>query len=53
MGTPLLKHEFETAGFVLTEEDPDIVLLGFDTTLNYEKLKRHASIFEMDAFILE
>ena len=24
VGTPLLKHEFETAGFVLTEEDPDI-----------------------------
>lgn len=40
VGTPLLKHEFETAGFVLTEEDPDIVLLGFDTTLNYEKLKK-------------
>ena len=30
----------KTAGFVLTEEDPDIVLLGFDTTLNYEKLKK-------------
>lgn len=40
VGTPLLKHEFERAGFVLTEEDPDIVLLGFDTTLNYEKLKK-------------
>lgn len=25
---------------VSKEEDPDIVLLGFDTTLNYEKLKK-------------
>ena len=40
VGTPLLKHEFETAGFVLTEEDPDIVVLGFDTTLTYEKLSK-------------
>ena len=40
VGTPLLKHEFETAGIVLTEEDPDIVVLGFDTTLTYEKLSK-------------
>ena len=40
VGTPLLKCEFEKAGLILTEEDPDIVLLGFDTTLNYEKLKK-------------
>lgn len=40
VGTPLLIHEFEEAGFELTEDEPDIVLLGFDTTLNYEKLKK-------------
>lgn len=32
--TPLIVHEFEKAGFKVDEEDPDIVLLGFDTTLN-------------------
>ena len=41
----MLKHEFETAGFVLTEEDPDIVLLGFDTTLNYEKVKKGMPVY--------
>lgn len=40
VGTQLLKREFKERGFLLTEEDPDIVLLGFDTTLNYEKLKK-------------
>lgn len=40
VGTDLLKREFKKAGFLLTEENPDIVLLGFDTTLNYEKLKK-------------
>lgn len=38
--TPLIVHEFEKAGFKVDEEDPDIVLLGFDTTLNYEKIKK-------------
>lgn len=40
VGTPLLIHEFEKAGFEIDEENPDIVLLGFDTTLNYEKLTK-------------
>lgn len=37
-GTPPLLEEFERHGFVLTDEDPDVVVLGFDTTLTYEKL---------------
>lgn len=40
VGTPLLINEFKKAGFILNEENPDIVVLGFDTTLNYEKLKK-------------
>ncbi len=39
VGTPLLKHEFETAGFVLTEEDPDIVLLDL-IQLSIKKVKK-------------
>ena len=38
MGTPELQHEFEQAGIVLTDEDPDFVVLGFDMTLTYAKL---------------
>ncbi len=51
VGTPSLLKEFEEGGAKMVEDDPDIVVLGFDTTLNYEKLEkacrfiRHGSIF--------
>ncbi len=32
------------AGLELTNENPDIVLLGFDTTLTYEKINRAANL---------
>lgn len=38
VGTPALQHEFIEHGFVLVEEEPDFVVLGFDTTLTYHKL---------------
>ncbi|MBA5851822.1 HAD-IIA family hydrolase [Clostridium sp. cel8] len=41
LGTPLLEEEFTNAGFKLVkgrECNPDFVVLGFDTTLTYEKL---------------
>ncbi|MBR9987918.1 MAG: HAD-IIA family hydrolase [Desulfosarcina sp.] len=38
VGTPALMAEFERHGFVLTETDPDVAVLGFDTTLTYDKL---------------
>lgn len=41
LGTELLEEEFENAGFELVRErdsNPDYVVLGFDTTLTYEKL---------------
>jgi len=37
-GTPALEKEFQDAGFILTDRDPDFVVIGFDTTLTYEKL---------------
>ncbi len=40
LGTPDLRRSFQEARIPLTEEMPDIVLLGFDTTLTYEKLER-------------
>lgn len=38
LGTPDLETEFISHGFVLTDSDPDYVVLGFDMTLTYEKL---------------
>ena len=38
VGTPALQAEFVRHGFRLTETDPDVAVLGFDTTLTYAKL---------------
>lgn len=40
VGTPALQDEFKKHGWKLDEEHPDIVVLGFDTTLTYEKLSK-------------
>ncbi len=37
-GTPALEEEFRSHGFQLVQDDPEIMVLGFDTTLTYEKL---------------
>jgi 4-nitrophenyl phosphatase/NagD protein len=38
VGTPALEAEFRQHGFQLNENDPQLIVLGFDTTLTYEKL---------------
>lgn len=38
VGTPNLETEFQAAEICLTAEQPDCVVLGFDTTLTYDKL---------------
>ena len=40
VGTSSLIQEFKYFDMNLTEEDPDIVVLGFDTSLTYEKLSK-------------
>jgi 4-nitrophenyl phosphatase/NagD protein len=40
VGTPLLVQSFERFGFSINVDDPDVVVLGFDTTLTYDKLRR-------------
>ncbi len=40
VGTPALETEFQAQGFVLDEADPEYVVVGFDTGLNYAKLWR-------------
>lgn len=38
VGTQPLRDEFERHSFQLSEKDPEVAVLGFDTTLTYEKL---------------
>ena len=38
VGTPYLEEAFRQRGILLKREDADYVVLGFDTTLTYEKL---------------
>jgi 4-nitrophenyl phosphatase/NagD protein len=40
VGTSALENEFRAYGFVFAHERPDYAVLGFDTTLTYEKLWR-------------
>lgn len=40
LGTPELREDFKKAGVTLVEEDPTIVVVGFDTTLTYERLAK-------------
>lgn len=40
LATPPVEEEFVQAGFELTEENPDYVVLAFDKTLRYEKLEK-------------
>ncbi|HTE54938.1 MAG TPA: HAD-IIA family hydrolase [Kofleriaceae bacterium] len=39
VGTPGLEHDFRAAGFSLDPIDPDCVVVGYDTTVTYEKLE--------------
>jgi HAD superfamily hydrolase (TIGR01450 family) len=50
LGTPALREEFIEAGFVLADEGAvDAVVLGFDKTLTYERLKRACLLVTDDA----
>ena len=40
VGTPSLEEEFIQFGFELVETNPDLVVLGFDTTITYEKIRK-------------
>lgn len=40
LGTEHLKQDFIKGGINLVEEDPDIVVVGFDTTLAYERVSK-------------
>ena len=38
VGTPFLERELQSFGFAIVQEAPDYAVLGFDTTLTYDKL---------------
>jgi HAD superfamily hydrolase (TIGR01450 family) len=42
LGTPALQEEFSGAGFGVLDDEPDAVIVGFDTTLQYERVCRAA-----------
>lgn len=42
LGTPSLVHELEETGFICDWDAPEAVVVGFDTTLSYERLCRAA-----------
>lgn len=49
VGTEALMQSFAAAGIVLTEIEPDIVVLGFDKTLTYEKIKKMCNFIRAGA----
>lgn len=56
VGTPPLEQSFAGAGIPLTNSDPavqpDLVVVGFDTTLNYRKLERACTFIRQGAQFL-
>ena len=52
LGTPALEESFCQAGIRLTRERPDVVTVGFDTTLTYEKLERACTYIREGAVFL-
>lgn len=49
VGNHNLTKDFKEAGIPLTENDPDIVVVGFDTELTYEKLDKAANFIAKGA----
>ncbi|MCI8454547.1 MAG: HAD-IIA family hydrolase [Lachnospiraceae bacterium] len=52
MGTPDLEENFRENGIRLTEAMPDVVVVGFDMTLTYEKLERACTYIRNGAVFL-
>ncbi|MFX1303274.1 MAG: HAD-IIA family hydrolase [Promethearchaeota archaeon] len=50
LGTQSLKNEFESEGFELIEEDPEILVLAFDQELTFERLKKAAYLLQKEDF---
>jgi HAD superfamily hydrolase (TIGR01457 family) len=52
LGTEYLQGDFSKAGIELVEEEPDIVVVGFDTTLRYDRLAKACDYIRNGAVFL-
>lgn len=52
LGVPALEQSFREGGIPLVEETPDLVVVGFDKTLTYEKLERACTFLRRGAVFL-
>lgn len=52
LGTQYLISDFCDAGINLVEDDPDVVVAGFDTTINYEKVVKACNFIRKGAAFL-
>ncbi len=52
LGTPVLEESFRRGGICLVEDAPDVVVVGFDTTLTYHKLERACTFLRQGAVFL-
>ncbi|MCD8222556.1 MAG: HAD-IIA family hydrolase [Clostridiales bacterium] len=52
LGTPDLERSFREGGIPLTEDHPQIVVVGFDQTLTYDKLSRACKFIRSGAEFL-
>ncbi|MDX1798709.1 MAG: HAD-IIA family hydrolase [Candidatus Lokiarchaeia archaeon] len=50
LGTQSLKTEFSNEGFILTEDNPEILVLAFDQELTYERLVKAAFLLQKENF---
>ncbi|MFX0024217.1 MAG: HAD-IIA family hydrolase [Candidatus Hermodarchaeota archaeon] len=50
LGTQSLKTEFSNEGFILTEDNPEILVLAFDQELTYERLVKAAYFLQKEGF---
>ncbi|MFX1356550.1 MAG: HAD-IIA family hydrolase [Promethearchaeota archaeon] len=48
LGTESLKKEFREEGFILTENEPDILVLAFDQDLTYDRLVKASYLLQND-----
>lgn len=52
LGNEYLKGDFQDSKIHLVEEDPDVVVVGFDTTLAYEKVAKACKFIRNGAIFL-
>ncbi|MFX1388553.1 MAG: HAD-IIA family hydrolase [Promethearchaeota archaeon] len=50
LGTKSLKEEFEKEGFILTEKNPEILILAFDQELSYDRLVKASYFLQKEDF---